>query len=1103
MSAPVNAKGIIPVTAAGFATPELLRTRLELDEGLSVLDIFKAAMPMIHERDYHHFRVTLVSSTGMALIAPENWHRVYPHNGTHVVIRLIPGKEALRIVLQILVTVAATALGAPWAGTLFGSFLTAGATLLGKFLINLLIPQDNKKNNKEQASYSISGWQNRANPDGPVAYILGRMRYAPEPIVRWTEIVDDKQIVRAWFSFGYGRVKASDFKIGDTPFEKFEEIEWEYREGLSTDAPFTIITQQIYEEALSRVLSRPLPRDDFGEITAGAAEVKPVSVFTGSGGFRHGFIFSMPQGMVAVNKKGKTYGYQVIISVRRRLNGVGAWETLSDITITARKTEGFFRQMFLDVAVEGRYEYEFTRATDESASDSIRDQVVLAGIQTFRRESPVNFDFPLAGLQVRIKATFQLNGTLDTVNALCERWTEDWDTTSNTWVERFTENPAALYRHALKGVERSKPISDAQIDLPTIQHWHEMCTAKGLTYNRVHNFESNDFEVLRQIAAAGLAAPTSNGVLESVIIDEPQSLVVAHLNPLNSRDFRWKLPYLELPDAIRVRFQDETNDWQSAERLIPWIGHTGDIGLTEEWTFAGKTNPDEIWLLTMRRMLEVDKRRETFTCIQDGMIRTAVRGDLVMGIVERLDDRQRAARVSSVRGNFIALNDEVTMEAGTQYGLRFRVFSGPSDALGTSVLRPVTFAEGSTFSVVLTGTGDVPARDDIVHFGPLASDSLPLRIKKIERGEKGSNILTLTKAAPEIDTMLAAMTPPAWSPKVGTEITSGGIAPAAPVFVALVSGISNGGSLANSINLILAPGFGSSAIVGSYAVYHRLSGAGSWSGPVTVTAAGAGTEINAYAVGNSVEFQAKAVALDGTAGPLTTTRTIVVGAADAGAAAAFVSISMVAGLGVITATFTTGANQSSVKFYIQNAIGGSINRAVDFVREVAVEPNNSYTVTFGDATRVNLLTNGNFNAAGSNTYETGWSFATDKAAKAAGVANWVFEALSPGIGTVYRTRMKVTRTAGAVQMGLKGTTDVLGTARNASGTYYEALTGISGLTGGGAKADATFAGSVDDLIIYAQTTACLSQGGKTLWAEPFNADGVAGPLSTSLTDTVI
>lgn len=1106
MSAPVRQSpffGVIPVTAAGFATPEMLRAHVDMPGGLRLDEIVRRALPLMPEREWQHLRVMLVSTKGMAVIDQAQWRVTFPHAGTHVVIRLIPSQDALRTILQILVTVAASAIASPWAGTFLGSLLQAGLTALGGFLINLLIPQRSADKNKEKPAYAVNSWSNQPNPDGPVASVAGQMRYAPQIVTRWTEIAGDLQYERALMSFGHGRLEITDLKIGDKPFSDFDEIDFETREGLEGDAPPTLVTQQVFQDARTApVLERPLPRDDLGEIIPGGTAVAtPVSVFTATDGYRHGFIFSFPQGMSEVSKRGNVLNRAVSIAVRRRLNGIGAWETLPDLIFEGRKTLGFYRQVFFDVPVRGQYEYEWTRLTDESASERIRDQVVISAIQTFRPEAPINYDRPLALLAMRIRLTERLSGAIEAVNAICRRWVPDWDFASGTWIERYTSNPASIFRHALQGPECARPVADAQLDLATLQHWHELCTAKGWAYNRVHDFEASQFDVLSQIAGAGLASPQFNGKAWTVIIDEPQSIVAAHLNPRNSREFRWQLPYLDLPDGIRVRFQDETNGWQEAEALIPWIGHTGSVDLTEEWSFPGKTLYSEIWLLTMRRMMEVEKRRETFTCIQDGDIRSAVRGDLVMAIVERLDDSQRAARVTAVRGNLISLDDDVEMAVAGNYGLRFRKYASPVDGLGISVQREVVFRAGWNGAVLLSGDGDLPAVGEIVHFGRLASDSLALRIKKIERGEKGASQITLTHAAPEIDAELALLTPPAWSPRVGAPIAGGGAVPTAPVVVALVSGVANG-LAANAWAIILKPGSGSAALVAQYEIRHRLTGAPSWTGPVAVTAAAAGLAVSSYAAGNSVEIQARAISIDGVPGPYTTTRTIVIGAADAGAAGAFVAASVSDGMGNIPVAFTTGVNTRTVKLYLQHATGGSINRAVDFNREIAVEPSTSYSLVLGDGGTVNLFVNGSFNAAGATTYEAGWSFSTDKAAKTAGVANWVYETSAPANGTVYRTRIKVTRTAGSVQFGLKGSTDVLGTARSATGTYYQALTGIAGLTGIGAKADATFAGSVDDLIAYAQTAACLSQGAKTVWLEPFNDDEIAGPLSAALVATV-
>ncbi|MCY1235313.1 hypothetical protein D9M72_479250 [compost metagenome] len=51
--------------------------------------------------------------------------------------------------------------------------------------------------------------------------------------------------------------------------------------------------------------------------------------------------------------------------------------------------------------------------------------------------------------------------------------------------------------------------------------------------------------------------------------------------------------------------------------------------------------------------------------------------------------------------------------------------------------------------------------------------------------------------------------------------------------------------------------------------------------------------------------------------------------------------------------------------------------------------------------------------------------------------------------------------------------------------------------------DATFAGSYDDVIMFAETPSCAPQGVWDYYALPSNGSGVAGPVSGPLNVTVI
>ena len=125
--------------------------------------------------------------------------------------------------------------------------------------------------------YTLSGWNNQLRPDAPVPWALGRHRYAPPFAARsYTQIIGDEQYVVALFVWGYGRLKISDLRIGDTAIGHYKNVEIEHREGLAGDDPVMLYPRQVIEDGESVELVRPRPRNEAGEIVAGEAIETPV-----------------------------------------------------------------------------------------------------------------------------------------------------------------------------------------------------------------------------------------------------------------------------------------------------------------------------------------------------------------------------------------------------------------------------------------------------------------------------------------------------------------------------------------------------------------------------------------------------------------------------------------------------------------------------------------------------------------------------------------------------------------------------------------------------------------------------------------------------------
>jgi len=849
----------IPVMAAHLLDPGQARLNFSVDAGTTVADIVARCVPVVGI-PFERVRVTLVSDKGSANVPLAQWHRVRPMPGVQVVVRTIPGQDTLRSVLLAVVSVAALYLTPAVAGFLhvtsqFGTALvTAGLTIVGTLLVNALIPVQTTDSEKKRNVFAISGWQNEMRPGAPVPYPMGAHRYAPPYAASsWTEVVGDQQYIRALFTCGYGPLRISDLRIGETSIDDYDNIDIEIREGRDGDAPVSLYPKQILEEGAGVDLLRPLPRDDAGEIIPNAAAIDtPVVRFSASDTAQSSVILGFPGGLFRIDSGGDLRTQAVSIKIEERLNGTGTWSTVTTLDIAAKKRESILRQHTWTHSSRGRWQIRVTRMTPEATDSQVSDRTTLQAIQSIRPEYPVNIDKPISLIAVRVRATYQLNGTLDNFNVMIEREGPQHQG-GNVWADGYSSNPATHYLLALTSPLSPYPVLETEIDMAQIADWYDWCALKGLKYDHVHDQPESLAEMLAAICAAGRATPRHDGIKWGVVIDRPQSLVIDHINPRNASDFQWDRTYFDAPDGFRVPFLDATNNYQPAERIIPWPGHVGDINLTEELSLPGKTDPDEIWIETRRRMHELTLRPDTFSAIQDGASRVVTRGDLVMTSSDVLTSLNAAARVKSTQGTLVEI--DAALVIGPAYGIRFRVYANDNDQIGTSVVRAIAVSAAETRALRLLGAGPMPAVGEAIHIGPMATESLAMRVRGIEAAEDFGSRLIMVADAPDIDALTDAETPPAWDGRVGAEINQSVLTPAVPRFTLITSGQLGTGN-AGGLQILVAPGNGSTAIVTSFEIDHKLASAGSWT-TATVAAATGATSIDLYEAGDAIMLRAR------------------------------------------------------------------------------------------------------------------------------------------------------------------------------------------------------------------------------------------------------
>ncbi|MDX8354365.1 phage tail protein [Cognatiyoonia sp. IB215182] len=867
---------LVPVLAAPLIGPERFRITLNVPTGLTIAQIVQRVLPGAG-LTLSRMRVTLVSTEGAALIPQHLWERVRPNAGVQVVIRGVPGDDqTVRSILLVAVSVAALVFAPPLAGAigLGGSafatgLIAAGLTVTGTLLVNALIPPPVPDDGTRRNVYEISGFRNEQRPGQPVPLVLGRHRYAP-PFAAppFTEIVGNDQYVHALLCVGYGPVRISDIRIGDTSIDAFDDVDIEIREGRESDQPVTLYSQQVYEETFGIELTRPVLLDNnatirdairgalYGRGSPNAGPEQPVVRATGSNAEQISVLIAFTGGLFRVNSDGDLRPHSVRFRIRARLQGDVNWTDVGNLTVREQKRESFVRQFTFDAPARGRCEVEVTRITINSLDPARSDRAYLAAIQTIRSEYPINVAKPLALIALRIRASNQLSGALDNVNCIVER--EGLTRDGGQWIAGYSRTPASAFLFALMGPSNPYPVTEAEIDMDLIAEWHDWCLARNLKYDRPHDQTESLAEMLALICAAGRATPRHDGVRWGVVIDRPEELVVDHVNPRNSSDFEWGRTYFAPPDGMRVRFLDETNDYQEAERVIPWPGHFGPVNLTEALDLPGKTDPDEIWIEARRRMYELIHRPDQFSVLQDGASRVATRGDQVMASFDTLERTQIAARVKAVQGNAVQIDESVRV--GEDWGIRFRVFADADDVIGASVVQPLVPGASTTSLVVLHGNGQLPRIGDLVHLGPRQTESLALRIRGIEPGQDLTARLLMVAAAPVIDELTDAEQPPVWDGSTGTPIVLPPKPLPNPFFSAISVGTVEGGTPSTiDITLAVPRAIPNVTLPERYELDHRLQGDPNWT-TIVIEAPSDSAIIPDYALGDTVELRARAFA---------------------------------------------------------------------------------------------------------------------------------------------------------------------------------------------------------------------------------------------------
>lgn len=753
--------------------------------GLSVAEILDEIVIQKYElKSLNRVHVELAGE----VIPKEWWTKVRLKSGTTLSIVVVPGNDIFKQIAAIAVTILASIVAPFLAGpllsglgiaagsvaaTLLTGAINIGLTLAGSLLLNALFPTSVQPADNTKQIFSISGAQNQANPFGSIPVILGKHRvsplYAASP---FTEISGDDQYLRMLFCVGYGPLSLTDLKIGETAISDFKNCTYEIIENHLTQ-PVTLFTEPVYEEQLQINL---VPSGQWSLRTT-AEQVDELSVD-----------ISFPNGVVRyAQSDGSRQNYTVGVTVQYRPKGTTTWLSAGSVTITANSAQALRRTVSWVPASRGQFDVQVAKTTgDYSGSDAVTEQCYWTALRGRRHADIISFTKPLTLVAMRIKATNELSGTVNTFNCVAASKIKVWN--GSSWVDgQQSSNPAAHFRHVLQGYGNERPKTDAEIDLVNLQQWHDYCAANGYTFNLVCEQAKSVYDRLRDLATAGRAAVTFRDGKWGVVWDVASTAIVQHFTPRNSSAFKSNRAYADLPHAFRVTFINASNSWQSDERIVYADGYTvANATKFEGMEFVGITDPDLIWRHARYHLAQAIMQRETYTLQTDFEHLVCMRGDRVRVNHDVVLWGNGSARVKSTTTSpdTVTVDDAFTIENGKTYTMRFR----RSD--GTAFTRSTSGTAGTYKTFTLSGSGELPAQGCLVQFGEVGYESVILRVKSITALPDFSARLDLVDDAPNI--LLAETGPvPPFVTGISTPIDYQSYAPRQLTYIEEVQSVSS------------------------------------------------------------------------------------------------------------------------------------------------------------------------------------------------------------------------------------------------------------------------------------------------------------------------
>jgi len=770
------------------------------------------------------------------MIPSDQWALTFPAADSHVVITRLPqgdyGKDILRIVAFVAVLYFAWWAAPSFAGWFGGSvaFWQSALSFAGVLLVGLLLPPTlpSVDNTERRRLNALTGTRNQFAPFSPIPIVYGTHRlYPPYASVPYTEIIGEDQYLNCIFCVGLGEyeIDGADIKIGETVVTDYEDIE-----VLQTDQP----TQpDIFEEQLSLTLDQDAePGDSQTRTTQSSTSIVGLDFVLPSGliqidpddGDKHYVRIHLlieyrisgssdPWVSMTSTDWGNTTrgdqqirtddsaGIQQVLAARLASTIISASYGSVEVSnlnsswvqISARTRDPLRVGVKFPAGSSNTWDVRVTRmrtqldsrGTLDSTNDTWDQYAATLVWTSLKSINPDQTAVALPAntatfLVVRIRATDQLTGTIDSLNVIAKRRLRSWNKVGQTFNSvASTRNPAWAFLDVLTGLGNARPIASGdeanKILLDDLADWATYCANESFFYDEVIDYSTSVFEALSKIASVGRASLTNRDGKWGIIQEKLEGTAVQYFTPRNSWGFSVTKRFVDFPHALKVRFISEDDGYQEVERYVYDDGYNvGNATKFEVLQLSGITDPDQAWRVGRYTIASTKLRPEIFTFNTDVEHLICQRGDHILVAHDIPLWGTVYGRITDISGNQVTLDEAAVLDGGTSYRMRVRLNDG------TSVIEDLTSQGGETFTH--TFTPSIPAGisvGDLAMVGELSLEAQELVVIAVEPGSDLSARITCVEAN---DAIINADTGtiPAYTPSITLPADITTVRPAPP-----------------------------------------------------------------------------------------------------------------------------------------------------------------------------------------------------------------------------------------------------------------------------------------------------------------------------------